>query len=176
MMHWYDVSNANAPYDNEFFDVAWDGYEGGQRLERQGGVFGLGGVLGGDNESAEDVTDLPVTEVESLPCDFTSGPAIVSLQQALITAGALAAPPERVSPVTGVFDDATCAAWVKHYGEKPTPESLTRVLLPAGAQCPTVVMPACTQVRAAGWGMGKTLLVGAVIAGALVAAKKVWKR
>jgi hypothetical protein len=173
MMHWYDVSNANAPYDNEFFDVAWDGYEGGHRLERQGGVFGLG-----QDESAEDVvavTDLPVTEVESLPCDFTSGPAIVSLQQALITAGALEAPPERVSPVTGVFDEATCAAWVKHYGEKPTPESLTRVLLPAGARCPTVVMPACTQVRA-GWGMGKTLLIGAVIAGALVAAKKAWKR
>lgn len=164
MMHWYDVSNANSPYNNRYWDVAWDGYENGQKLERPGGVFGLGQ----EEDASAPVAVEEVVDVESLPCDLSSGNAVLALQEALNAEGAAIS-------VTGVFDDATCAAWTTHFGEPPTAESIVEVMLP-GVRCDAVVMPTCVKERRAGWGFGKTLFVAAAIAGGLVVARKVLRR
>lgn len=125
MMNWQDVSNANSPYDNEFFDANW----------QPRGIFSQ---LGQD-PSAEEA--LPVLSVEDLPCDFTAGDGVVALQEALVREGHLDA-----AGITGTFDDATCEAWHERFGEPPTPAALTETILGKSASCASVVMPACTKL------------------------------
>jgi hypothetical protein len=61
-------------------------------------------------------------------CDFTAGDLVLQIQ------GALGVPP------TGVFDEATCAAWRDEYGTPPTIEALQAAL---PVPCDSLTAPVC---------------------------------
>lgn len=152
-MRWLDVSNANTPYDEYGWNVAWDGVQDGRSILP---LVGLGQT---DPESPDDVVD-----VSEIPCDFTEGAGVVALQQALVEGGYL-----DEGAVSGKFDEATCSAWAEHYGAPPDPKTLAEVVLGPDVACPNVVMPACPGLerRGPGLGWGQMFLVAGVVAGAL---------
>lgn len=139
-----DTSDWGSPYDQGVFD--WDRISGGSL---SGNLLGIG-----DDAPSPSGTTLPETEVVG-QCDFAQGDVVKQIQQQLNV------------PVTGYFDDATCAAWYEQFGEAPTAETLEGA---TNAACATVVVPRCAEA-AAGQSLPLYLIVGgaaAALAGALI--------
>jgi len=95
---------------------------------------------------------IPETEIIG-QCDLAAGDAVRQIQQQLGV------------PVTGEFDEATCAAWSEEFGEPPTARSLEAAI---DARCATVVVPRCASVdrkaELPGWLLPAALGVAAVAA------------
>lgn len=133
-----DLSNWNSPYDLYIFD--WPQISGGwQKMQREGlaggalgaGIFGGDDVLGlGQAEPTGNGTAPQAPAAVS--CDFSQGPLVEQVQQALGV------------PVTGVFDQATCAAWHDHFGEPPSAELLAESV---GGACADVLVPVCAEKK-----------------------------
>lgn len=136
-----DLSNWNSPYDLYIFD--WPQISGGwEKMKREGlaGPRGLGaGIFGGDDVlGLGQAGDEPAPGGAQLPplgaCDFTQGPLVEQVQQALGV------------PVTGVFDEATCAAWQERYGEVPNAETLAEAVGGEGV-CADLLVPVCAEKK-----------------------------
>ncbi len=127
MIRMLEISNYTKPYDLNAFD--WNQISGGWEKMRSEGL--AGGVLAGKDvlglgQAGE---GLPIPEVQVVgQCDFSEGTAVEQIQDQLGV------------PVTGFFDEATCAAWMDEFGEPPTARSLEAA---TDAACASIVVPRC---------------------------------
>lgn len=152
-----DVSDFGSPYDKGIFN--WDQISGGwERLRAEGLAGGsLAGNLLGLGEAAPTL-ELPEKQIVG-QCDFSQGDTVRQIQEQLEV------------PVTGYFDEATCAAWQREFGEAPTASALEAT---TGASCASIVVPRCA---AAGASSPKALWL--MVGGAAVLALGVavsWRR
>lgn len=156
-----DISDWNTPYDKGVFD--WDKISGGQAKLRARGLAGgslTGDALGLGEETTESDETVPETRIVG-QCDFTGGDTVRAIQEQLGV------------PVTGVFDEATCAGWLEEFGEPPTARSLEAS---TDAACASIVVPRCASLdekRASQLPVG---LLAAAAATAAVAGYLIWRQ
>lgn len=75
-------------------------------------------------------------------CDFVESDWVIAVQNDLIEKGTLRAP----NGPTGVFDEATCSAYVSAYKEAPTAENLAARYVPPDHHCASMRVGCLTTV------------------------------
>lgn len=115
-----DMSNWTTPYDGTPYLTNWAMITGAEPLP--------------------DLRGLGQTPPQGR-CNFVEGPSVTAIQSALLQEGELTE-----DQVTGVFDDATCAAWDSVYADRPNAESLSRALRLGPEDCPSLTLPKCPNI------------------------------
>ncbi len=112
--------------------------------------------VGNDPMDGLGVEEIPETTVYG-ECDFTAPPRVRQVQTELGV------------PVTGFWDEETCAAWREKLGRNPTPEDLERAFFKGAASCAHAVVPVCGGDEAPKlFTTGRIAVIGLVVTGVFV--------